>query len=172
LRALALIPAAQRRHYDARILGSAETGPWFRCFEAATGAIIGAFRADTSTHRFAVFLRFPAYSAESSVNLPQTACYYRGQAVYEAVSMGIQDSEIGDDKSILSAGIRARASMPNRLARRACDTSVLNDRKSVDTLIQPFSGTSPIGCCDVFPRKQLILFDLVMHCLLVLQLHS
>jgi hypothetical protein len=58
--------------------------------------------------------------------------------------------------------------MPNLLARRACDTSALNDRKSVDTLIQPFSGTSPIGCCEVFPHKQLNLFDLLMHCLLVL----
>jgi hypothetical protein len=45
-------------------------------------------------------LRFPAYSAESHMKLPQTECNYRGQAVYEAVvtedfggdTVGVDDS--------------------------------------------------------------------------------
>jgi hypothetical protein len=39
-------------------------------------------------HRFAVFSRFPANSAVSSVKIPQTARKYREQAVHEAVVTG------------------------------------------------------------------------------------
>jgi hypothetical protein len=77
-----------------------------------------------------------------------------------------RDSEKGGDESII--GTYPRSSVHAQPPCAESDTSALNDRKSVDTLIQPFSGTSPIGCCEVFPHKQLNLFDLLMHCLLVL----
>jgi hypothetical protein len=35
-----------------------------------------------------VFSQFPAYSADSSVKIPLTACKYRKQAVYEVVVIG------------------------------------------------------------------------------------
>jgi hypothetical protein len=38
---------------------------------------------NTNTHRFQVLLQIPAYSAEFSVKLPQTAREYREQAVYD-----------------------------------------------------------------------------------------
>jgi hypothetical protein len=38
--------------------------------------------------RFTLIYQLPAYSAFSIVKLPQTACQYRQEAVYEAVLMG------------------------------------------------------------------------------------
>jgi hypothetical protein len=40
------------------------------------------------SNRFEAFLWFPAYSAVSTVKIPQTVRKYRGQAVYEAVVIG------------------------------------------------------------------------------------
>jgi hypothetical protein len=50
---------------------------------------------------------FPAYSAESSVKLPQTACKYRRQAVYEVVAAVVRRMpEMTCIRSALCSAIR------------------------------------------------------------------